>query len=336
MDQMSSDNGYELDSRPKGPVGKDEALRMEADALNKMQHKRKYTTKLHPSHVNVLPNSQVTITPISQLEKDLIVFPDSEPKKGAEKDLFGDIDVETLTNEELEKLLLDDNFGRPSSLLNRNISANSGGQAFSPYTANTSMLPISKSTVPNLTHLQGPVFPFQHVHLPGQQRPFLPYVSVQPVNPHVFHQPVMTPEMAKLFDKIASTSEYLRNGRSSVMDDNSVSVKSLEPVPHPTDSPSISRFDWLDLDPLSKHRVEAEENLGAFRGPVIVESVPANDPWDAVLREETEVTMSNSSSTQEKDKCTVPPQTRRASTGMAVPKTHVPETSCPRKQSEQV
>lgn len=142
--------------------------------------------------------------------------------------------------------------------------------------------------------------------------------------------------MAQLFDKIASTSEYLRNGRSSIMDENSVSIKSLEPVLHPTDSSSISRFDWLDLDPLSKHRVEVQEAPGALCGPVMVDSVPASDPWDAVLQEETEVKMINSSLAQEKDNYTVTSQPRRASTGMAVTKNHIPATTFLHSQSEQV
>lgn len=343
MDQMSSGNGYEPDSsatcivvRPKGRVGKDEALRMEADALNKMQHERRHKIQVHASQMKVHPtDAQASVMSLSHLEKDLIIFPDSEPKKKSEKDTFADIDVETLTNEELEKLLLDDNFGRPPSLLHHSLSAaNTCGQTFNPIPLHwTSMLSTSKSTMSTLTHLPGPVFPFHSVHLPAQQSPFLPFVSVQPVTPQVFHQPVINQEMAKLFDKIASTSEYLRNGRSSIMDENSVSVKSLEPVLHPTDSPSISCFDWLDLDPLSKRRVEVEDIPGALCGPVLVESVPASDPWDAVLQEDMEVLTINSSLTQEKEKCTVT-QPRRASTGMAVTRNQVPTTSFLNSQSK--
>ncbi|XP_060779986.1 phosphatidylinositol 4-phosphate 3-kinase C2 domain-containing subunit alpha isoform X2 [Neoarius graeffei] len=345
MDQMSSGSGYELDNsdtfiavRPKGPVGKDEALRMEVDALNKMQYEQKHKIQAHAADMKAHPNAQQSVTSLSQLEKDLIVFPDSEPKKEAVKDSFSDINVETLTDKELEKLLLDDNFGRPSSLLRHNLSAShTGGQMFSQYPLHwTSMLSTSKSTIPSLTRLQGPVFPFQSVHLPAQQSPFLPFVSVQPVSPQVFHQPVISPELAKLFDKIASTSEYLRNGRSSIMDENSVSVNSLEPVLHLPDSSSISNFDWLDLDPLSKRRVEVEEISDALCEHEMVESVPTSDPWDAVLQEETEVMMSNSSLTQEEHKCTVTPQPRRASTGMAVTRNQVAAASCMYSQSKQV
>lgn len=342
MDQMSSGNGYDLDNsatfivaRPKGPVGKEEALRMEVDALDKMQHGQKHKTQAHASHVKVHPNTQACVTPLnSQPEKDLIVFPDSETKKDIEKDALLDINVETLTDKELEKLLLDDNFGRPSSMLQHNLSAsNTGGQTSSPYSLHwTSTHSTSKSTMPTVTQLQGPIFPFH----PAQQNTFLPYVSVQPVSRQVFHQPVISPEMAKLFDKIASTSEYLRNGRSSIMDENSVSVKSLEPVLHPTDSPSINRFDWLDLDPLSKHRVEVEEIPTALCGPVMVESVSASDPWDAVLQEETEVMMTSSSLAQEKKKCAVMTQPRRASTGMDITRNHSPLASFLRSQCTQV
>lgn len=344
MDQMSSGNGYDLDNsatfivaRPKGPVGKEEALRMEVDALDKMQHEQRHKTQAHASLMKMHPNAQASVTSHSQPEKDLIIFPDSETKKDIEKDTFLDINVETLTDKELEKLLLDDNFGRPSSLLQQNLSAsNTGGQTSSPSLCWTSTHSTSKSIMPTLTQLQGPIFPFHSAHLPAQQNTFLPYASVQPISHQVFHQPVISPEMAKLFDKIASTSEYLRNGRSSIMDENSVSVKSLEPVLHPTDSPSVNRFDWLDLDPLSKHRVEVEELPTALCGPVIVESVSASDPWDAVLQEETEVMMTNSSLAQEKEKCAVMHQPRRASTGMEVTRNHLPSAPFLHSQRKQV
>lgn len=342
MDQMSSGSGYEPDNtatslevQPKGLVGKDEALRMEADALNKMQHERRHKSQVCSSRMKAHPDAQASVTSFSQLEKDLIVFPESEPKK-SEKDTFADINVETLTNEELEKVLLDNNFGRPPSLLHHNLSAsNTCGQTFSPYPLHwASMLSNSNSAMPTLTHRPSPVFPFQAVQLPVQQRQFLPFVSVQPVTPQVFHQPVINPEMARLFDKIASTSEYLKNGRSLIIDENSVRVKSLEPVLYPTDSSSFSCVDWLDLDPLSKSQVEVDDVPGALCGPVIVESVPASDPWDAVLQEDTEVMTINSSLAQEKEKCTITPQPRRASTGMAVTREKVPTISFLNSQSE--
>ncbi|XP_060733673.1 phosphatidylinositol 4-phosphate 3-kinase C2 domain-containing subunit alpha isoform X1 [Tachysurus vachellii] len=343
MDPMSSGSGYEPDNtatslevRPKGLVGKDEALRMEADALNKMQHERRHKSQVCPSHMKAHLDAQASVTSLSQLEKDLIVFPESEPKKKSEKDTFADINVETLTNEELEKVLLDNNFGRPPSLLHHNLGAsNTCGQTFSPHPLHwASMLSNSNSAMPTLTHRPSPVFPFQAVQLPVQQSQFLPFVSVQPVTPQVFHQPVINPEMARLFDKIASTSEYLKNGRSLIIDENSVRVKSLEPVLYPTDSPSFSCFDWLDLDPLSKSQVEVDDIPGALCGPVIVESVPASDPWDAVLQEDTEAMTINSSLAQEKEKCTTANQLRRASTGMAVTREKVPTISFLNSQSK--
>ncbi|TSR87281.1 Phosphatidylinositol 4-phosphate 3-kinase C2 domain-containing subunit alpha [Bagarius yarrelli] len=334
MDQISSGNGYEPDNsatykvdQPKGPVGKAEALRMEADALNKLQHERKHNkNQVYASHMN--PNAPASVASLSQMEKDLIIFPDSEPKKKSEKDTFAGIDVKTLTNEELEKLLLDDNNCSQSSLLHHDFSpSNASRQAFRSYDSPwTSVLSTTKSTMPSLAHFPGPVFPFQPFHLHAQRSPFLPFVSVQPVTPQV-HQPVINPEMAKLFDKIASTSEYLKNGRSSITDQNPVRKKSLEPVLDSTESPSISCFDWLDLDPLTKRQVEKEDIPGAFCGPVMVEPVPASDPWDAVLQEDTEVTTCNSSLAQEKDKCSVTPNPRWASTGMAVSKNDMPPTS---------
>uniref|UniRef100_A0A4W4FJ69 Phosphatidylinositol-4-phosphate 3-kinase n=1 Tax=Electrophorus electricus TaxID=8005 RepID=A0A4W4FJ69_ELEEL len=351
MAQISSGSGYKLDrpasplvARPKGAVGKEEALRMEEEALAKLQREKRPTHLAPVSSTTAHANAGVAST--SQLEKDLIVFPESEAKKKAEKDTFADIDVEKLTKEELEKLLLDDNFGtnkmsRPSTLLGFNLSASYPGvHAFSstPFLWTPTLSTPSGSGLPTPTHQQHSVFPsmpyskppcsFQNgispampsfVPLHTHQTPFLPFTPIQTAGPLVFQQPVVTPEMAKLFDKIASTSEYLRNGRSSSMDSESVSVKSLEPVPQLPEPPSMSRFDWLDLDPLSKRRVEVEGASSAMGGTVMEESAHAGDPWDAVLRDETEP--------------------RRASTGMAVTRSYsinILETSSHHSQSKQV
>uniref|UniRef100_A0A3B4BYN7 Phosphatidylinositol 4-phosphate 3-kinase C2 domain-containing subunit alpha n=1 Tax=Pygocentrus nattereri TaxID=42514 RepID=A0A3B4BYN7_PYGNA len=373
MAQISSGNGYKLDrpssplgARPKGVVGKEEALRMEAEALAKLQREKRHTLPVPASSTKALPNTAASTASTSRPEKDLIVFPESEAKKKEEKDAFADIDVEKLTNAELEKLLLDDNFGaskmtRPSSLLGCNLSASyPGGQAFSPspFHWTPTLSTPSNSALSTPTHPQASVFPsapfpkppcsFQNgftpamppfVHLPAQQAPFLSFPHIQPPRPLVFQQPTVTPEMAKLFDKIASTSEYLRNGKSSSLDADSTSMKSLEPVPQPPEPTSISRFDWLDLDPLSKRRVEVEEAPSAQGEAVMEESAPAGDPWDAVLRDETEVTGSNSPSAQVKDQHIVTSQQRRASTGTAVTRSHslnIPATSSHHNQSKQV
>ncbi|XP_072552033.1 phosphatidylinositol 4-phosphate 3-kinase C2 domain-containing subunit alpha [Salminus brasiliensis] len=372
MAQISSGNGYKLDksvsplgARPKAMVDKEEALRMEEEALAKLQREKRHTLPALASSPKALPKAGAATTCTSRAEKDLIVFPESEAKIKAEKDTFADIDVEKLTNEELEKLLLDDNFGvskmtRPSSLLGCNLSASyPGGQAFSPspFHWTPTLSTPSNSGLPTPTHPQASVFPtasfpkppcsFQNgfnpamptfIRHPAQQAPFLSFTPIQPTGALVFQHPAVHPEMAKLFDKIASTSEYLRNGRSSSMDAESTSGKSLEPVPQPPEPPSFSRFDWLDLDPLSKRRIDVEESPSAHGGTEMDNSAPAGDPWDAVLRDEPEVTTSSISPAQVKDQHTVTTQ-RRASTGTAVSKSHslnIPSISSHHSQSKQV
>uniref|UniRef100_A0A8C1I3D8 Phosphatidylinositol-4-phosphate 3-kinase, catalytic subunit type 2 alpha n=1 Tax=Cyprinus carpio carpio TaxID=630221 RepID=A0A8C1I3D8_CYPCA len=312
MAHISSGNGFKFDRpaspgvvRPKGIVGKEEALRMEVDALNKIKREKRHTLPATAPSVNPLPNPSVQ-TSTSRQEKDLIVFSESETQKKEQKDKFEDIDLEKLTKEELEKLLLDDSFcvsqmTRPSSLLGCNLSASyPGGHAFSP---------SSFHWTPTPTHAQTPIFPsapfpkppcsFQNgfspalstfISLPAQPTSFLSFTPIQPPAALVYPQPAITPEMAKLFDKIASTSEYLKNGRSSSMETELGSVKSLEPMPQPSEPPSISRFEWLDLDPLNKRKeVEVEEAPTVSSGPFVEESGTAKDPWDAVLLDEPEV-----------------------------------------------
>uniref|UniRef100_A0A8C1YLE8 Phosphatidylinositol-4-phosphate 3-kinase, catalytic subunit type 2 alpha n=1 Tax=Cyprinus carpio TaxID=7962 RepID=A0A8C1YLE8_CYPCA len=312
MAHISSGNGFKFDRpaspgvvRPKGVVGMEEALRMEVEALNKIKREKRHTLPATAPSVNPLPNPSVQ-TSTSRQEKDLIVFSESETQKKEQKDKFEDIDLEKLTKEELEKLLLDDSFcvsqmTRPSSLLGCNLSASyPGGHAFSP---------SSFHWTPTPTHAQTPIFPsapfpkppcsFQNgfspalstfISLPAQPTSFLSFTPIQPPAALVYPQPAITPEMAKLFDKIASTSEYLKNGRSSSMETELGSVKSLEPMPQPSEPPSISRFEWLDLDPLNKRKeVEVEEAPTVSSGPFVEESGTAKDPWDAVLLDEPEV-----------------------------------------------
>uniref|UniRef100_A0A673M592 Phosphatidylinositol 4-phosphate 3-kinase C2 domain-containing subunit alpha n=1 Tax=Sinocyclocheilus rhinocerous TaxID=307959 RepID=A0A673M592_9TELE len=312
MAHISSGNGFKFDRpaspgvvRPKGIVGKEEALLMELEALDKIKREKRHTLPATAPSGNPLPNPSAQ-TSTSRQEKDLIVFSESETQQKELKDKFEDIDLEKLTKEELEKLLLDDSFGvnkmtRPSSLLGCNLSASyPGGHAFSP---------SSFHWTPTPTHAQTPMFPsapfpkppcsFQNgfslalspfISLPAQPTPFLSFTPIQPPAALVYPQPAVTPEMAKLFDKIASTSEYLKNGRSSSMETESGSVKSLEPMPQPSEPPNISRFEWLDLDPLNKHKeVEVEEKPTVSSGPFLEESGTAKDPWDAVLLDEPEV-----------------------------------------------
>uniref|UniRef100_A0A665X0Z9 Phosphatidylinositol 4-phosphate 3-kinase C2 domain-containing subunit alpha n=1 Tax=Echeneis naucrates TaxID=173247 RepID=A0A665X0Z9_ECHNA len=352
MAQISSGNGFNLEvPQPKGVVGKEEALRMEEEALAKLQKEKRHT--LRP-------------------EKDLIFFP--ETKKQAEQDKFRDIDVDKLTNEELEKLLLDENFGanskvsRPSPLLGYNLSASYPGHpcSSSPFQGSqwTPVLSApSSSSVSTPTHQPTPLFPsapfpkpgtFQNgftpnmapfMALPPQQPSFMAFTPIQPAAAMVFPQPAVDPELAKLFDKIASTSEYLKNGRSAStdLDSSQVVTGSLAPNPPPQqpagmESSSISRFDWLDLDPLTKHKAENEHSSLASGGAAqtTVPGVPAGDPWDAVLETEGNST-SSSPPLEVKSPLSVRSQ-RRASTGAAVTRSHslnIPGTSTQHKPNNQ-
>uniref|UniRef100_A0AAQ6A7I8 Phosphatidylinositol 4-phosphate 3-kinase C2 domain-containing subunit alpha n=1 Tax=Amphiprion ocellaris TaxID=80972 RepID=A0AAQ6A7I8_AMPOC len=361
MAQISSGNGFKLDvPQPKGTVGKEEALRMEEEALAKLQREKRHT----------LSTSAPSSSP-----GDLIVFP--ETKKQAEQDKFRDIDVDKLTNEELEKLLLDDNFGanskvpRPSSLLGFNLSASyPGGHvcSSSPFQSSqwTPVLSTpSSSNVSTPTHQPAPLFPsapfpkpgtFQNgftpamspfMALPAQQQSFMTFTPIQPAAAMVFPQPTVDPEMAKLFDKIASTSEYLKNGRvaSTEVDYSQAGTASLAPNPPPQqpavmESPHIRSFDWLDLDPLTKRKAENEEASPASGGTAqTVPGVPAGDPWDAVLETEGNSSSSSSPKLEGKVSLSVRSQHRRASTGAAVTRSHslnIPGTSSQHKPNNQV
>uniref|UniRef100_A0A8C5E2M8 Phosphatidylinositol 4-phosphate 3-kinase C2 domain-containing subunit alpha n=1 Tax=Gouania willdenowi TaxID=441366 RepID=A0A8C5E2M8_GOUWI len=347
MAQISSGNGFKLDvPQPKGVVDKEEALRMEEEALAKLRKEKRHTLSTSPS---------------SSSYRDLIVFP--ETKKPTEQETFRDIDVDKLTNEELEKLLLDENFGanskvsRPSSLLGFNLSASYPGShacSSSPFPSGqwTPVLSTSAgSSMSTPTHQPSPMFPsapfpkpgtFQNgftptispfMALPAQQSAFMSFTPIQTsaVPAMAFPQPVVDPEMAKLFDKIASTSEYLKNGKPastdvdcSQMGSASLAPDTLPQQPAAMESSHISRFDWLDLDPLSKRKSENEETSLASGGPAMtVTGVSAGDPWDAVLETEGNSSKSSSSSPSEgKASLSVRPQHRRGSTGTSVTRSH--------------
>lgn len=381
MAQISSGNGLKLDvPQPKGIVGKEEALRMEEEALAKLQREKRHivsaSTSSASSKQNPSKSSTTTAAPqpsssSSKPEKDLIVFP--ETKRQAEQDKFREIDVEKLTNEELERLLLDENFGadskvsRPSSLLGFSLSASypGGHSSSSPYQSSqwTPVLSTpSSSSLSTPTHRPTPMFPsapfpkpgtFQNgftpamppfMPLPTQQPPFLNFTPIQPAAAMVFQQPPVDLEMAKLFDKIASTSEYLKNGRSAStdLDSSQVGTASLAPNPPPQqpavpESTTISRFNWLDLDPLTKHEAENEETASADLEQT-VQGSPAGDPWDAVLK--TEGNSNNSSpSLDGKDSQSGRSQQRRGSTGAAVSRSqslNIPGTWSQHKANNQV
>uniref|UniRef100_A0A8C8FBR1 Phosphatidylinositol-4-phosphate 3-kinase n=1 Tax=Oncorhynchus tshawytscha TaxID=74940 RepID=A0A8C8FBR1_ONCTS len=372
MAQISSGNGFKLDvTQPMGVVGKEEALRMEAEALAKLQKEKRHTLPATPTTAAPRPTPSSSSRP----EKDLIVFPDA--KKQAEKDKFQDIDVDKLTNEELEKLLLDDSFGansgkasRPSSLLGFNLSASyPGGQATSPF-PNGQWTPSILSTpsgsgVSTPTHHQAPMFPsapfpkpqtcsFQngfspamppYMGLPGPQTSFMAFTPIQQPGAMVFHQPTVTPEMAKLFHKIHSTSEYLKNGRSASTDLDAAPTCAVSLAPNPPPSAveplAVSRFEWLDLDPLNRCKAEGDEGTSpAPSGTVTVVGGPAGgDPWDAVLLDETEGGAGGSSPpTEVKGHLASRSQPRQLSVGAGVTRSHsltIPESASQHKPNNQ-
>uniref|UniRef100_A0A3Q3F3G5 Phosphatidylinositol 4-phosphate 3-kinase C2 domain-containing subunit alpha n=1 Tax=Kryptolebias marmoratus TaxID=37003 RepID=A0A3Q3F3G5_KRYMA len=384
MAQTHSGNGFKLDvPQPKGVVGKEEALRMEEEALAKLQREKRHTLPVSTSSSSSKPklSKSASVAPqpsssINKPDKDLIVFP--ETKKQAEQDKFRDIDVDKLSNEELEKLLLDENFGinskdsRPSSLLGFNLSASyPGSQACnsSPFQSSqwTSVLSaMSTSKVSAASHQPSPLFPlapfpkpgtFQNgftppisafMTLPAQQPSFMTLSPIQPAAALVFPQPTVDPEMAKLFDKIASTSEYLKNGRSASTDPDfsQATPASLAPNPPPqqptvVESSHISCFDWLDLDPLSKRKADNEEACLALEGAAqTVADGSAGDPWDAVLETKGNNDSKSSSPPLEgKVLLTVRSQQRRASTGAPVTRSHslnIPGSSSQHKPNNQV
>ncbi|MGH0166546.1 UNVERIFIED_CONTAM: hypothetical protein FKN15_051139 [Acipenser sinensis] len=328
MAQISSSNGFKQNVSPAlgtsgaQDVGKEEALQMEAEALAKLQREKKTTLNLETMSCNGANQRALSS---SRSERDLIVFPESDARKRAEGDAFKDIDVEKLTNAELEKLLLDDNFGannkapRPATLPGTPVLSSSfSGQLYSqtPFHGgqwNPGLTGSANSAVP------GPVIqtslypaaafpkqacPFQNgfnPRMPSYRAPEPVYLSAQPqympfplqpsaplhstaVMP-VYQQPV-TPELAKLFDKIASTSEYLKNGKSTSTDLESAITKAMIPKLQTSENTNMSKFEWLDLDPLSKPRLDSAEVAQHIEGAVKEESSVAGDPWDAVLQDE--------------------------------------------------
>lgn len=385
MAQISSGNGFKLDvSQPRGVVGKEEALRMEEEALAKLQKEKRHTpsslyatsTSSSKPKLSKHANTTSQILPSnSRSEKDLIFFP--ETKKQDEQARFKDIDVDKLTNEELEKLLLDENFGahskvsRPSSLLGFNLSASYPGSlpCSSSHFQGSQWTPVlstpSNSSVSTPTHQPSPLFPTAPYPKPGtfqngftptitpfmtmtsQQSPFMTFTPIQPAAAMVFPQPAVDPEMAKLLDKIASTSEYLKNGRSASteIDSTQVGTASLAPDPTPQQAAGTesnnSHIDWLDLDPLGKQKADnKEESLASGSTTEAAPGVPAGDPWDAVL--ETEGNNGSSSSSPRLEVKTPPSSRsphRRVSSGAAVTRSHslnIPGTSAQHKANNQV
>lgn len=316
MAQLSSNNGFKqcssshTEQARSKDVDKEEALQMEAEALAKLQKDRRVTgneKKLNLSNTN-RQKAQV----YSKQDYDLMVFPESDTKKRSL-----DIDVEKLTQAELEKLLLDDSFESRKTpvlpvtpILNPSFSTqlylrptmqrgqwppgSSGTSSYALPSIYQSTYSIKPTAFQNGFSPRMPAFPATepiYLSLPGHSPyfsyPLAPATSFHPQGTLPIYRPVVSPDMAKVFDKIASTSEFLKNGkaRTDLEINSKVSLTTQQVSPKPE---GISKFDWLDLDPLSKPKVDNVEVL-SHEEEKAVSGLLAEDPWDAVLLEERSV-----------------------------------------------
>ncbi|XP_023377910.1 phosphatidylinositol 4-phosphate 3-kinase C2 domain-containing subunit alpha [Pteropus vampyrus] len=314
MAQISSNNGFKQCSsshleppRPKD-VDKEEALQMEAEALAKLQKDRRVTDNQRGFELSGSTRQKAQV--YNKQDYDLMVFPESDTQKRAV-----DIDVEKLTQAELEKLLLDDSFEtrktpvlpvtpalspsfsaqlylRPTTLQRGQWPTGlSGPSAYTLPSIYQSTYSSKQTTFQNGFNPRMPTFPSTepiYLSLPGQSPyfsyPLSPTTSFHPQGSLPVYHPVVSPDMAKLFDKIASTSEFLKNGkaRTDLEINSKTTISSLQVSPKSED---ISKFDWLDLDPLSKPKVDNVEVLD-HEEEKNVPGLLAEDPWDAVLLEE--------------------------------------------------
>uniref|UniRef100_A0A2K6M6K6 Phosphatidylinositol 4-phosphate 3-kinase C2 domain-containing subunit alpha n=1 Tax=Rhinopithecus bieti TaxID=61621 RepID=A0A2K6M6K6_RHIBE len=311
MAQISSNSGFKEcpSSHPEptraNDVDKEEALQMEAEALAKLQKDRQVTDNQKSFELSSSTRKKAQV--YNKQDYDLMVFPESDSQKRAL-----DIDVEKLTQAELEKLLLDDSFEtRKTPVLPATpvLSPSFSAQLYFRPTIQRGQWPpglsgpstytlpsIYPSTYSKQAAFQNgfnprmPTFPSTepiYLSLPGQSPyfsyPLTPATPFHPQGSLPIYRPVVSPDMAKLFDKIASTSEFLKNGKARTdleITDSKVSNIQVSPK-----SEDISKFDWLDLDPLSKPKVDNVEVLD-HEEEKNVSSLLAKDPWDAVLLEE--------------------------------------------------
>ncbi|XP_008588392.1 PREDICTED: phosphatidylinositol 4-phosphate 3-kinase C2 domain-containing subunit alpha-like, partial [Galeopterus variegatus] len=314
MAQISSNNGFKqcssshLEPTRTKDVDKEEALQMEAEALAKLQKDRQVTDNQRGFELSNSTRQKAQV--YNKQDYDLMVFPESDSQKRAV-----DIDVEKLTQAELEKLLLDDSFETRKTPVLPVLSPSFSAQLYLRPAIQRGQWPPGLSgpstyTLPSIypsTYSKQSAFqngfnprmsPFSstepiYLGLPGQSSyfsyplapatPFHPQGSLPIYRPVV--SPVVSPDMAKLFDKIASTSEFLKNGKARTdleITNSKAAVSNLQVSPKAED---ISKFDWLDLDPLSKPKVDNVEILD-HEEEKNVQSLLAEDPWDAVLLEE--------------------------------------------------
>nr|XP_021504779.1 phosphatidylinositol 4-phosphate 3-kinase C2 domain-containing subunit alpha-like [Meriones unguiculatus] len=313
MAQISNNNEFKQcsSSHPEPvrtkDVDKAEALQMEAEALAKLQKDRQMTDGPRGFELSSSPRQRAPS--FNKQDYDLMVFPESDSQNRA----VG-IDVEKLTQAELEKILLDDSFEtrkNPALPVTPVLGPSFSAQLYlrptvqrgqwppglcgsSTYTL-SSIYPSAYSkqaTFQNGFSPRTPTFPSTesiYLRLPGQSPYFsYPWTPGTPFHPQgglPIYRPLVSPDMAKLFDKIASTSEFLKNGKARTdleIANSKAPVCNLQVSPKSED---ISKFDWLDLDPLSKPKVDSMEVLEheeEKKNPVLL----AEDPWDAVLLEE--------------------------------------------------
>lgn len=282
---------------------------MEAEALDKLRREKRLPGGQGNTSMrghNKSPGSAVQ-------DQDLMVFPEVDAKTRAGKSLHN-IDLEKLPLAELEKFLLDDSFEvvpKPTAVaqtqvINPVVSAqcfNNPSFQRSQWTSRLpapvpcSLQPTFSASYPKCSD------PFQNGFHPSMRCREPVFLSLPAAPPYVsFPMParapfpmrgtlpaysnVVSPDMAKLFDKIAWTSEFVRNGKSN----HEIQLPQTQipecPVEGTDKVDDISKFDWLDLDPLSKPKVDAVELPVSQDIETPSSGSPAGDPWDAVLLEE--------------------------------------------------
>lgn len=320
MAQISSNNGFKQRSSPSlaaarsKDVDKEEALQMEAEALAKMQKERGVAGNKQTCHS--LSSTRQKAQTHSKQDHDLMVFPESDAKSMEDK--LSTIDIEKLTHAELEKLLLDDSFESskvPTLPVNPILSPSVSSQFYlgptgqrrqwtpgipapltctlppiypsASYTKQTGVFQNGFHPSMSSYHSREPIY----LGLPRQSQYIsYPLAATTPFHPQgslPIYPPVLTPEMAKVFDKIASTSEFLKNGKSSTDLEMTAIKSAVSNLPPSESCRDVSKFDWLDLDPLSKPKVDNVETLNkAENDGERASSMTAEDPWDAVLLEE--------------------------------------------------
>lgn len=320
MAQLSSSNGFKQRSSPSlatarsKDVDKEEALQMEAEALAKMQKERGIAGNKPTSH-SLSSTGHIAQTHSKQ-DHDLMVFPESDAKRMEDK--LSTIDIEKLTHAELEKLLLDDSFESskvPALPVTPILSPSLSSQFYigptgqrgqwtpgipAPVTCTLPPIYPSASYIKQTSVFQNGFHPSMSSYrsrepiyfgLPRQSQYIsYPLAATTPFHPQgslPIYPPVLTPELAKVFDKIASTSEFLRNGKSSTDLEMTAIKSAVSSLPASEKCRDISKFDWLDLDPLSKPKVDSVETLykAEDRGEM-ASGMTAEDPWDAVLLKE--------------------------------------------------